>query len=54
MINDNNSVSLAKTKILAFVAIVSLALAACGVRGAPEIPPPMWDDQDKEEQSQAE
>ncbi|MCF6292073.1 MAG: lipoprotein [Robiginitomaculum sp.] len=48
MTNDNN---LSKTKLLAFVAITSLALAACGVRGAPEIPPPMWGDEDKTEQS---
>jgi len=48
MTNDNNS---PKVKVLAFVAIASLALAACGVRGAPEIPPPMWGDEDKTEQS---
>jgi predicted small lipoprotein YifL len=48
MTNDNN---LSKIKILTFIAIVSLALSACGVRGAPEIPPPMWGDEDTEEQS---
>lgn len=47
MTNNNSP----KAKILTFVAIVSLALAACGVRGAPEMPPPMWGDEDKEEQS---
>jgi len=30
--------------ILATLVLVSLTLAACGVRGAPQTPPPIWGD----------